>query len=1078
MKNASKTRSRVNGIFMLLFFLVIAGLSANGAGEGYPLTGSHRFQRSASFSASAQQSLISVSGIVTDQQNQPLPGVSIAVKGTSTGTISDANGAFSLSNIPENAILVFSFVGMKTREIPVAGKTTIRVSLQEETVGLGEVVAIGYGTQKKVNLTGAVGQVTSDKLVNRPVPNLNAALEGLAPGLNITPSSSYGGEPGAAMDFNIRGTGSLSGGSPYVLVDGVPMDINKINPNDVASISILKDASSAAIYGAKASFGVILITTKMGKKDEKVTATYSNSFRWSAPTTLPEFVNSLDFANAMNEASVNAGQAPLFKDEIMERIKNHIADPENFPALFPDPNNPRAWGYWELSNGNTDWYDVYYKDLAFSQNHDIGIRGGSQNTTYYIGFGYMHEGGKLNYANDQYRRYNITSNISSDITKWMTLKLNIRIANSYFKYPKGTEGLDRTVVYHMFSRQWPTEPVVTPNGDFTMNLSQVPNMVNGGHDKKWDNDFWLIPSVEFRVTKDWKINADFNYTFSNSKRSDLNLKISGFEVDGVTPVDHYANNYTSIREILSNQQYYSSNVYSTFEKKLGSHFVSLLAGGQSELNKYTLLEGYRRDLVTGSVPSISTATGDYSVNDDLSHWANMGAFTRFMYNYREKYLLEFNARYDGSSKFQSGERWGFFPSASAGYVISKEDFWEPLNTPVSFLKLRASYGSLGNQNVANYLYAEILPINTNLNFIMDGVLPVYTTVPGLISSELTWETSNTIDFGLDAALLDNRLDLSFDWYKRTTKDMFGPGEALPALLGTDVPQRNNASLETKGFELSVGWKQTVSDDLKYEARFMLADSKSVVTEYNNPTGYIYTYYKGQVLGDIWGYESKDLFRSDGEASSWIDQSFFYPVWKAGDVKYIDQDGDEKITNGTQTLSKPGDLKVIGNSSPRYTYGLDLNVTFKRFTLRMFWQGVGKRDAWITATTFWGFTGNQYSTSLQGHNRDYWSTDNTDAYFPKPYMSGENAKNQQVQSRYLQDASYLRLKNLTLSYDVPGEVLPGIGLPEVRLFLTGENLLTFSKIIDPFDPEGTVGAWGDGKVYPLSKTFSFGVNVTF
>jgi len=1022
-----------------------------------------------------------ITGTVTDEKGSPLPGVTVMVKGTAIGSLTDASGKYTINNPPQNAILVFSFVGMAAQEIPSEGRIRIDITLKEEAIGLDEVVVVGYGIQKKINLTGAVAQVTSERLENRPVSNISQALQGVAPGLNITPSSLLGGEPGAEMSYNIRGIGSLSGGAPYVLVDGLPMDLNNVNPEDIETISILKDAASSAIYGSRAPYGVILITTKSGKKDEKIEVDYSSGFLWSAPTELPGFVNSLDFAKSFNEAGINSGQSPLFSDETIGRIIKFQEDPENTPAMIPDPKDPNGWGYWNLANGNTDWYDVYFKDWAFSQRHNLGITGGSKKTTYYVGLGWLDEGGKINFVNEKYQRASLSSNISIDATDWLTISLKSKFAYGYNNYAKpttvqpiGASATARTALLGMFARQWPVLPVRTPNGDLAMDLVQVCGLVNGGSDKKYSSDLWLNPSIVFKLSNNWKINADFGYNQSGFKETNFTAIITGLAVDGFTIVKHYSQNYNSIKQDLSQSNYYTSNIYSTFEKRFNDHFFGILLGGQAELNKYTDLIGWRRDLVSESVPSISTAVGDKDVKDAMSHWSTLGTFMRINYNYNEKYLLEINGRYDGSSRFQKGRRWGFFPSLSLGYNIWKENFFVPVKNIINTLKLRASYGNLGNQNVANYLHIETLPIRTNLTWIIDGKRPVYTTTPSNTSLGLTWEESKTTDLGLDVGMLDDRLNFTFDWFNRKTENMFGPGETLPAVLGTSVPRKNNATLETKGVELSIGWRQSITDDLKYNLTLVFSDNKSVVKEYNNPTKYIYNYYKGQTIGEIWGYESTELFKSDEEATAWVDQTQLYKKWSAGDVKYIDINGDGKITRGSQTVDDPGDLKVIGNTSPRYLFGINLNANYKWFDLSMFWQGVGKKDAWIDNVAFWGFMTSFPMSSLQAHNINYWSPNNTGAYYPKPYLTTENTKNRQPQTRYLQDASYIRFKDLQLGYTLPSAITKKINIEKARFYFSGENLFTFSGIMKTFDPESPSGAL----VYPLSRTLAVGVNITF
>src|SRR5690606_19651592 len=478
---------------------------------------------------------------------------------------------------------------------------------------------------------------------------------------------------------------------------------------------------------------------------------------------------------------------------------------------------------------------------------------------------------------------------------------------------------------------------------------------------------------------------------------------------------------------MSYNEYFTSNVYTDYSASVEKHFFNILLGAQAELANNKLLSGWRRDLVTDLVPSISTAIGDKDILDDISHWSTLGTFARISYNFDEKYLLELNGRYDGSSRFDSGRRWGFFPSVSIGYNIWKENFWEGIAGYVNTFKLRASYGSLGNQNVANYLHIETIPIQTNLPWIIEGNRPIYSLVPSNRSTGLTWESSNTINFGFDAELFKNRLALTFDIYNRSTENMFGPGESLPAIYGASVPLKNNATLETKGIELSTNWRQYINDELDFNVGIVFSDNKSIVKQYNNPTSYIRNSYEGQDYGDIWGYVTEGIFHSAKEAESWVDQSEVYPKWGAGDVKYVDVNGDGRVTRGKETLEDPGDLRVIGNSSPRLMFGINTEFNYKSFGLSMFWQGVGKRDIWLENQTFFGFRTSWTATTVHAHALDYWSPGNEDAFFARPYLTSENLKNQQVQTRFLQDASYARLKNLQLKYTFPNTLTNRIGV---------------------------------------------------
>ena len=1032
--------------------------------------------------ANHQQQKIVVTGNVTDDKGNSMPGVTIIIKGTNKGTVTDANGKYSITVDDSNSTLVFSFIGFHTQEVPVNGQTTLDVQMNEDVLGLDEVVVVGYGTQKKINLTGAVSTVSGKKLADRPVSTVSEAIQGVVPNLNIT-TSLNGGEPGASKNWNIRGLGNLNGNdAPLILVDGVQMNPDDIDPESIESVSVLKDAASAAIYGSRAPYGVVLITTKKGRKNEKISISYSGNFGWSSPTLLPHSPFSVDWTEAINEASVNAGMAPPISGDYLQRIKDYAAGKIK-DEVFPQANEWRG-------NSNHDWMsELFYKKQTPRQKNTISLNGGSQSTNYFISTSYFHQVGELNWANDYYHRFNILANVHSDVTKWLRFDFSSKFANSETQFPNSLSGYDRSLYYHEFLKISPISGLYLPEDQFPGEFasSYASTLKYGGKVTNTGNEFIFTLGGELEPVKGWKTDINYNVKYNNSRLTNhekavyLRLPDSSF-VNISFPI-------TAYKEGMSYDIYHLLDVTSAYEKNIKKHYFKIMLGYEQELQQYNGLNGYKRELVTDEVPSISTAVGEMFIDDNMSHWATMAYFGRFNYNYDSKYLFEFNARYNGSSRFEESKRWGFFPSASIGYNISKEAFWEPLSNAVSNMKLRASWGSLGNQNVANYLYIPILPIRTQLPWIMGSERPVYTLSPNLISSNLTWETITTLDFGLDAGFLKNRLGFIFDWYKRTTTDMFGPAVALPYVLGTVPPQENNADMETKGWELSLSWSDATSGGLRYNLRFILSDYMSKVTRYNNPTNYLGTWYEGQTIGEIWGLTTNKIYQSDEEATAGPDQSQIYGGhWGAGDIGYKDLDGDGVITHGDWTVESHGDYSVIGNSTPRYSYGFTGGLSWKGIDFNIFIQGVAKHDIMFdnAANLFWGWVGNTVQSSIFKPHLDYWRPadetnslgPNTDAYFPKPYASGEQYKNTYPQTRYIQHAAYMRLKNIQVGYTIPQKISQKAQISNIRLYMSAENILTFTKLIETLDPEALNGPWGTGKTYPLSKTISFGVNVTF
>ncbi len=1031
-----------------------------------------------------------VSGKVVDGKGDPLPGVSILVKGTQQGTTTDTSGDFSIDSPGENLTLVFSFVGYVVKEVFVGNETHLRIAMTEDVAVLEEMVVVGYGTQKKANLTGAMDVIKSEELSGRVVTNLSEALQGISPNLNITQSGTSG-EPGGKLNMNIRGIGSLTGdSSPYVLVDGVPMDLNAVNPNDIESLTVLKDAAASAIYGSRAPYGVILVTTKKGVKgDRKPRITYSNNFSVSTPLGLPHMANSLNFVTAYDQASVNAGLSPNFSAYNIERIRDYMAGKiKDETWELPDGSDWAGNGIWTIAgNGNNDWLHIFYDDKVMRQKHDLSVSGGGQKSTYFISAGVWDQPGELRFGDQYYKRYNLTANVSSEVTDWLKFELNTKFINEDFQFFNTTSGWDRSTMYHNFVRTNVFRPMYLPNGEFSQ-ISNIP-LLNGGKEKQKVQSYIARLSSTIEPVRNWRTTVSYNYKVdftgvNNNRATVFGSYPNGSSVAVAYPISSYVMSRNS-------NLYQLFNIVSSYEYTLGGHHFFGLFGYEREENKMEGLWGQKDNILTSKVPSISTSTGQIYLDDEHTHWSTQGAFGRFQYNYREKYLAEMNVRYDGSSRFKEGRRWGWFPSFSLGYNLARENFWEPIRPVVNDMKVRASWGRLGNQNVDSFLYVETIGIGTDLGWIMGSERPNYTTAPAMVSADLTWETSETRNLGADFSFLDGRLTAGFDVYKRLTSNMFGPAEALPIVLGAKAPQRNNASLETSGFELSLGWRQTVNNNFSYYTRLALSDNRSVVTQYNNPTKTLSTWYEGQQIGEIWGLKTAGIYQSDEDAQRGPDQTLFFPTWGAGDIGYSDLDGDGKITRGAGTAENPGDFVKIGNNSSRYLFGLTAGGKWKGFDFRVFLQAVGKRDFAFDSgeMLFWGVNAQQWwNMTIMEQHLDYWRPAgetnllgaNTSGYYPKPYLSVEDIKNKQIQSRYLQNASYVRLKNVSVSYNLPAGLLSKTRvISGASVLVSAENLATFTGLTKLFDPEAlsTIG-WGAGKIHPLRKVWSAGININF
>lgn len=1023
-----------------------------------------------------------ISGTVRDEMGQPVIGANVSVKGATLGTVTDIEGYFSLE-VPTDATLQVSYIGYITQEISVHNKIAFQVILKEDTRNIEEVVIVGYGTQKKVNLTGAIEVIGGERLQNRPSVNASQALQGTVAGVNFSYGDS-GSEPGANLSLQIRGQGE-----PYVLIDGTVGNLNMINPNDIESISVLKDAAASAIYGARAPYGVVLITTKSGKHNEKIQVEFSANMAYTRPIRKPKMVDSYTFARAMNEMHDNQGVARLFAEETIDRIIAYINDP-SLPETVPDASNPTQWSTYLLSNGNNDWIDIHF-GTGMRHQENISVKGGGKDLAFFISAGHAYEKGIINFGRDTYDRITLNSKLDLNLTSWWNLSSNTRVVQTTREYPNYDDEGDYDMMIHQVIRTHPQQFLQSPNGYYSR-LSRIP-MIEAGSDKKTERGILQRFATEFTPLKNWKINADYSIDFPYMSFVSVNPTAYEDLVDGsLSPIPTTVPSY--IEKSKKHTNYQSLNIFSEYKWDIkDAHHFQVMAGYQRESSEYDFLSGLKREMITPQVPSISTSTGEMQTKDEMTHWSTQGFFARLNYNYKGKYLLEVNARYDGTSKFARGNRWGLFPSFSLGWNLSQESFWTPLSASVNTFKIRASWGRLGNQNVDAYQDLPLLGTKTNLEWILNSKHPAYTIAPNLVNTYLTWESSETVDVGLDMGFLNNRLQVTADYYQRLTFDRLGPAEALPAVLGAMIPDKNNSELRTRGWDLSVTWRDQVNKDFSYSITAMLFDYTSVVTKYNNPTGILTTDYQGKHIGEIWGYETVGLIRTQEEAdriNASQSQSYINAqVWHTGDVIYKDRNNDGKVDKGKNTVDDHGDWHIIGNSTPRYQFGLTLASQYKDLDISLFFQGTAKRDLWLDGNMFWGF--NQWNqSSLFTHHMDYYRDGegdtysglgiNTDAYYPRPYsLNSQYNKNKQPQTRYLQNGAYLRLKNLQIGYSLPASLISKIGLQKTRLYFSAENIMTLTSLPVGFDPEtANLGKYGNGKSIFSQAVFSFGLNVSF
>lgn len=1069
----------------------------------YKLEGTHIIlsnvpsKTNSDISVSAQQQAQKITGTVVDATGEPIIGANIRIKGKDTGTITDLDGNFSLEAAP-NSVIEITYIGYQKAEATVSNQTHLRITLVEDSKALDEVVIVGFGAQKKVNLTGSVAVVNSKELASRPVTNVSQALQGLVPGMNFGyGSDGDGGGLNTEMKVDIRGAGTIGDGSkasPLILIDGMEGNMNMLNPQDIETISVLKDAAASSIYGSRAPFGVVLITTKKGKAG-KMSINYNNNFRWTQAINMPEVADSYTYASYFNKMLSN-GSSPIFFDATRMKAIKDYRDGLITTTTQPNRTSPNIWDW--IGNTDTDWYDVVFGHTAFSQEHSLSANGGSEKMQYYFSANFMDQEGLMSIRSDRMKRYTITGKINAQLFPWLSFSYNTKYMRKDYTKPSK---MDDKVLYHNIAKRWPMEPEVDPNGHYMSNT--IINPIMNGGDAATQTD-WLYQQFQIvaEPIKGWKIFGEINYKTIDDFAHTDNLKVALYDVNNEPYYD--SNNQTSsVTERAERTNYFNTNVYSEYSRSFGDgHNMKVMAGFQSELNKWRKLAATKNDLISESIPNINAATGESNIDaSKLTHWATAGFFGRLNYDYKGRYLAEVNLRYDGTSRFARDKRWNLFPSFSLGWNVARESFMEPYSDLISNLKFRGSWGELGNQNTESlYPYIQLIQFaaaDKDSHWLINNQRPNTANAPKLISALLGWETMRSWNVGFDLGMLNNRLTLSFDWFNRKTLNMVGPAPELPAILGADVPKTNNADMQSTGFELDLGWKDRINQ-FNYSVHVLLSDDRQKILKYPNKDNKRNTWRAGEYMGEIWGLTTIGIAKSDEEMNDYLaslpngGQDAIGSQWAAGDIMYKDINGDGKISKGA-TADDPGDLKIIGNSSPRYKFGLDLNGSWKGFDVRLFFQGVAKRDYWFNDNMFWGAQGGMWGSTVFTSHLDFFNDEaddvfpvNLDAYFPRPMEAGSSKadKNQEAQTRYLQNAAYIRMKNLQIGYTIPAHITKKIGISNLRVFFSGENLFTITGLPDGFDPE-TIGTGYNadngtksGKSYPLSRTFSTGFSVNF
>jgi len=1037
-----------------------------------------------------------IKGLVTSADGEPLIGVTVLVKGTNAGTVTDFDGSYAL-DVPEGAtILIFSYTGFETQEVSIDGRGSIDLTMSESVTALNEVVVVGYGTQKKANLTGAVSAISSEELASRPIASVGQGLQGLIPNLNI---SIRNGDPTRSVDFNIRGYESINGGSPLILVDGIPMDLERINPNDIASVNVLKDASAAAVYGARAAFGVILVETKKGNSG-KININLSTELSAAKPIfNMDPVTDPYLFVQSRNAANMRTNGSPAYSEAYMAAVK-----------AYSEGTGPE-WGVIDgvlQFYGYNDYQNRLMTDFAPQQKHDLSISGATDKASYYVSFGMLNKDGYLDSdKNENFKRYNGLMKAEFKVNDWLSLDEKI-VFNSQQSDKPHFYNWDVNV--NTVARVSPILAVDFPDLDYYLtpgdrdqfapfigqhfaSVNFFPYLEQGGRETFNKNDVWLTQGMTLTPIRGLKIRSDFSYNTYHQDYQDVGSKVNVIESQDIKNGVQIGNGFSG-NDLINNRsdynQYYVFNSFAEYTvDQVANHEIKAMVGFNQEWGKNTFIRAQANTLITPLVPDLNATTGTQQTFGGKEDFSLRGVFYRLSYAFKDRYLFEANGRYDGTSRFPTDDRFGFFPSFSAGWRISEEAFMNGSRSWLDNLKIRASYGTLGNQIITTsggsqiyYPAISTLGIGTSPFMLSSGRIP-FVSAAGLVSPTLTWESVTSKNFGIDFTVLNQRLDASFDIYSRDTKDMLTDVQ-LPSILGTAAPKANAADLQTKGWEAALTWRDRIGKDWSYRATVSLADWAATITKYDNPTGALSEYYEGQKIGEIWGYQTVGIFQTQAEVDASADQSQLGANWRAGDVHYADLNGDGKITPGSNTLDDPGDRKIIGDATPRYTYGINLDLNYKSFSVRTFFQGIGARDYWPSDNNWTPFF--PYNA---GHVENYfitetWTEDNPNAYFPAAHISTNDKKNVAVQSRYLQSASYIRLKNVTLSYDLPPNLVRRIGLSGGQIYLAGMNLWEASKIHKPLDPEQlhtnilSGENFNGAQEYPLQRIYSLGVNVSF
>lgn len=991
-------------------------------------------------------------GTVRDENGEPVMGATVRLKGTDQLTVTDMNGQFSL-DVPENSTIEVTYIGYNASSAKASENSPLNFILSEDNNLLDEVVVVGYGTQKKVNLTGSVESIDSKAIEGRPIRSVTDALQGRMPGLTVQSGT---GEPGTFSSLKIRGNTSVNSGGALVIIDGLPGDLNLVNPQDIENVSVLKDAASAAIYGARAAEGVILVTTRQGK-DAKVKVEYSDNFAFNRPTRLPKSNTGYDHAMLSNLAFSNAGLAVNFPEKAIDALLD--------PDIVAIPNG-NDWIY----TANTDWISMMF-DHGFQQTHDLAISKASESIKYRISAGWLDQDGMFSdYGPDNFDRYNIRSNISADLIK-NKLTLDSRI--SYIETSRkqhaqfGDAYYGWTIPYITFKQAGPNMPVYDPNGNYAryrMQANPIQALREGGEIKTRNERIEGIFTLSYKPVKGMTLKAIGAARILNTQTKTWRRQYGKYGPNGLISMGAGQTGPNRLTQSSSTTRYLTGQLTADYDLKIGQHEIHLLGGWSAEQNMYESLTAERTNIIGNELPALGLgSTDEWSNSADETEWALLSGFVRLNYSFDNRYLFEANLRADASSRFSKKHRWGYFPSFSIGWRISEEAFMKN-QTIVNNLKLRASWGRLGNQNGLG-LYDHIAQYSVGGYYPFAGELAQWAKVNSLPSEDRTWETVEVTNFGVDLGFLNNRLTAEAEIFYKHTKDMLVSIE-IPSVIGINVPTGNYGELEVKGWNFSIGWNDRIGK-VGYSARFSLSDQNDKLTDYgvefNGFTAGLNQRIEGYSLGSIFGFKTDGYFQSIEE----VKNSAVYnkAITAPGDIKYVDLDGDGRIT-------APNDLIYLGSAVPRFVFGLSLTADWNGVDFSTLFQGISKRNYYLNSELMSPFRDTWGNFSYTMHN-DYWTPENPNAANPRPYAG--TSHNFQISDHWMQNAAYVRMKNLQIGYTFPKQIISKANIERLRIYFSGDNMFEISKLHKDFDPELTSA---DGYIYPLLRSYSFGLNITF